>query len=191
MATTIYLSGILLFFILAFFVKNIKTYLKTGLSIKNKSKKVNLSILLSSLIYILILCRLFFMPATWWFEFSFFNFGWLSGFGYVLISLGFLMGLLALQAMKESWRIGIPQNHKTELITYGIYSFSRNPYFFSYNLLILGFILIFPSLILMSLFIVLVIIFHKMILEEEMHLEKLHGENYLEYKSRVSRYFKL
>ncbi len=190
MAANIYLAIVLLFFILAFAVKNIKTWLSTGLSIKGKSKKVNLSILLSTIIYVLILLRLFVLNPKWWFEFEVFDFGWLSGFGYVLVSFGFFVGLLALQAMKDSWRVGIKRDQKTDLVTYGVYSFSRNPYFFSYNILILGFIFIFPSIILIGLYLSLVVIFHKMILEEEEHLEEVHGENYLEYKGRVSRYFR-
>jgi hypothetical protein len=48
-----------LFFILAFAIRNIKTALNTRLSIKGKSAKVNLSVLLSSIIYVMIILRLF------------------------------------------------------------------------------------------------------------------------------------
>ena len=62
------LSLIIVFFILAFAVKNIKTYLSTGNSIRGKSLKLTLSILLSSMIYVLLLLRLILDEAKWFVE---------------------------------------------------------------------------------------------------------------------------
>lgn len=49
---------------------------------------------------------------------------------------GFLLGLLgdgifltSVLTMRDSWRAGIPDRDKTELITSGIYAYSRNPAF--------------------------------------------------------------
>ena len=111
--------------------------------------------------------------------------------GFVCVTIGFFVGIFSLIAMKNSWRVGIKYDQKTTLITSGIYRISRNPYFFSYDLLILGFIFIFPSPVLLILYVPLVIVFHNMILEEEKYLETLHGETYLDYKKKVCRYFKL
>jgi len=185
------LSLIIVFFILAFAVKNIKTYLSTGNSIRGKSLKLTLSILLSSMIYVLLLLRLILDEAKWFVELDLLQDPIIRYVGYGLVFIGFILGILALVAMRNSWRVGIKYDQKTELVTTGIYRISRNPYFLSYDLLITGYVLLFPSILLIILLIALGIIFHRMILEEEQYLVKTHGESYLEYKNRVNRYITL
>ena len=187
----IYLGLVLVFFILAFAVKNIKTYFSTGESIRGRSKMLSASILLSTLIYILIFLRLFILEPGWILEIHALGFEFLRIIGLALVTIGFMMGILSLITMKNSWRVGIKYEQKTALVTSGIYRISRNPYFFSYDLLILGYILIFPSPVLVILYVPLVIVFHNMILEEEKYLQTVHGEVYLNYKQRVNRYLSL
>ena len=184
----IYLGLILLFFILAFAVRNIKTYLSTKKSIRGKSIKVSLSVLLSSIIYVLILLRLSFLSASQIMEISLYNVPIVSMLGFIIVTVGFIIGILALVTMKNSWRVGIKYEQKTTLITNGIYRISRNPYFLSYDILIFGYLLIFPSIILLFLFMPLVTIFHLMILEEEKYLESMHGDLYADYKKNTNRY---
>ena len=187
----IYLILILVFFILAFAIKNVKTYLSAKRSIRGKSFKLSMSILLSTLIYVLLLLRLTFLDSKWLLEIDLTIYPILNILGLLLVSIGFVIGLLALKAMRNSWRVGIKYDQKTELISSGIYRLSRNPYFLSYNLLILGYLFIFPSIILFALYLALVITFHFMILQEEDYLESMHGENYITYKKKVKRYFTL
>ncbi len=80
------------------------------------------------------------------------------------------------------------ENEKTELITGGIYKFSRNPYFLSYDLVLIGmvFCLLSPFLILSVL--ITIVLFHMMILKEESYLENKHQEQYRKYKKEVGRY---
>ena len=188
MIEKIYLVLVIVFFILAFAIRNTKTYLSTGKSIRGKSFKLTLSILLSTIIYLLILLRLTILKSRWILELEFFSHYHLKMLGYILVTSGFILGIFALIALKDSWRVGIKYDQKTDLITTGIYRISRNPYFFSYDILILGYILFFPSIILIVLYVALIITFHKMILEEEKYLETVHGDSYLQYKVRVSRY---
>lgn len=187
----LYLAIILVFFILAFAIKNIKTYLSTDDSISGKSRKLTASILLSTFLYVLILLRLIVLEPVWIMEVHPLDYHIFRIIGIAFVSIGFFMGIFSLIAMKSSWRVGIKYDQKTDLITSGIYRISRNPYFFSYDMLILGFIFIFPSPILIILYVPLVIIFHKMIREEEKYLESVHGDNYLNYKKKVGRYFTL
>ena len=187
----LFLILILVFFILAFAVKNIKTYLATKESIRGKSTKLSMSILLSTLIYVLILLRLTFLDPKCLLEINLSAFPVLNLIGLFLVSMGFILGLLALNAMKNSWRVGIKYDQKTALVSTGIYRFSRNPYFLSYNILILGYLLLFPSIILFAFYLALVITFHSMILEEEAYLLSVHGEEYSSYKKKVSRYITL
>ena len=182
------LGLILIFFILAFAIRNIKTYISTKQSIRGKSLKLTVSILTSTIIYLVILLRLTILKPNWILELDFEIFEKFKLLGYGLVILGFGLGVLALIAMKNSWRVGIKYEQKTELVSTGIYRISRNPYFLSYSVLILGYILIFPSLILIGLLIILATVFHKMILEEEKYLESIHGNMYLDYKRKVNRY---
>lgn len=185
----IYLGAVLVFFIGAFAVKNIKTYFDTGASIRGRSVKLTSSIVLSTLIYVLLLLRLSFLDAASLYEMESFHIGFVRQLGFVLVTIGFCLGLAALITMKKSWRVGIKYDQKTELITHGIFSKSRNPYFLSYDILILGFILIFPSPVLMVLYISLVWVFHYMILEEESYLKSTHGSEYEDYQMKVNRYW--
>lgn len=191
MIEKIYLALVLIFFIFAFAIRNLKTYLATKQSIKGKSVKLSLSISISTLIYLLILLRLAVLKSNWILEFDLSDIGFIKYFGLALVSLGFILGILALIAMRNSWRVGIKYDQKTELVSTGIYRFSRNPYFLSYSVLICGYVLIFPSLILLTLWIALAIVFHKMILEEENYLESVHGIDYINYKNKVNRYITL
>ena len=47
----------------------------------------------------------------------------------ILIHLSLLWISVAQYQMSNSWRIGIDENNKTELITKGLFSYSRNPIF--------------------------------------------------------------
>ena len=49
--------------------------------------------------------------------------------GIILGLLGDLIFFISVLTMKNSWRAGIPEHDKTELITNGIYRYSRNPAF--------------------------------------------------------------
>ena len=183
-----YLELVLIFFITAFTFKTIKTYLTTKQSVKGKSRKLSTSILISTTLYILILLRLTLLDSYWFLEFDFSSYLIINYLGLAFVTLGFIIGILALITMNNSWRVGIKYDQKTELIHSGIYRISRNPYFLSYDLLFFGYILIFPSIILFTLLLLLAFVFHKMIIEEEKHLQSVHGDNYLEYKKRVKRY---
>lgn len=184
----IFLGLVLLFFVLAFAIKNIVTYLKVKESIKGKSTKVTLSIVLSTIIYLIIFYRLIFNNGNYLMEIELPSAQIVDIVGYSLITVGFIFGVLALISMKQSWRVGIKHDQKTQLITKGIYRVSRNPYFFSYIILILGFIFVFASILVMLLYIWLTVTFHRMIIEEEHHLETMHGQQYLNYKKNVNRY---
>lgn len=106
-----------------------------------------------------------------------------------LFILGFaLIWTIAAQIqMKDSWRIGIDYDKKSELVTSGLFSISRNPIFAGMLLSLLGLFLCLPTL-LSSLFLVLgyVLIQIQIRLEEEFLLKE-HGELYRNYLTKVRR----
>lgn len=71
-----------------------------------------------------------------------------TGWGYaglVLTFLGVLLFFISVKTMGINWRAGVNEQQRTELVTTGIYRFSRNPAFVAFDLLYLGFALIFRT----------------------------------------------
>ncbi|WP_374462483.1 isoprenylcysteine carboxylmethyltransferase family protein [Chryseobacterium sp.] len=89
--------------------------------------------------------------------------------------------------MKDSWRIGIDSTMKTELITQGLFRFSRNPIFFGMTMSLFGFFLVLPTVITFSFLLIGHILMQIQIRLEEEYLLKEHGPIYLLYKKRVKR----
>jgi protein-S-isoprenylcysteine O-methyltransferase Ste14 len=108
------------------------------------------------------------------------------GIGLLLLAL--FWTLIAQKHMKNSWRIGIDNEIPTELISNGLFSYSRNPIFFGMILSLLGLFLVTPN-DLTALFLILcyMLIQIQIRLEEEF-LTKTHGQKYLDYKQKVRRF---
>lgn len=108
---------------------------------------------------------------------------------------GIIIGIVAVLffaaatiTMKTSWRVGIPEE-KTALVTAGIYQWSRNPAFVGFDLLYVGICLMFFNIPLVLVSVWAVIMLHLQILQEEEHMEKMFGSEYVEYKKHTGRYF--
>ena len=95
---------------------------------------------------------------------------------------------LATITMKNSWRVGIPEE-KTTLITNGIYKWSRNPAFVGFDLLYLSVCLMFFNIPLAFVSVWAVVMLHLQILQEEEHMQRMFGEAYTGYKEHTCRYF--
>ena len=109
-----------------------------------------------------------------------------TGFGAGM--LGDLIFLLSVLCMKDSWRAGIPDQDHTELITSGIYRFSRNPAFLGFDLMYIGMMLMYCNLLIVPLTVFAIVMLHLQILQEERYLEKAFGMAYREYKRHTFRY---
>ena len=71
---------------------------------------------------------------------------WKSSYSWIGIgvaALGVLVFIVAMATMGDSWRAGIPEKDKTELVTTGIYRISRNPAFLGFDLMYLGVLIAF------------------------------------------------
>jgi protein-S-isoprenylcysteine O-methyltransferase Ste14 len=108
--------------------------------------------------------------------------------GLTLFGISIAMGWFISAHLKESWRVGIHEDQKTELIIDGIYKYVRNPYFISYYFMFFSLFLVRPSIILLVLIAITITIFHRMVMNEERHLLELHGEKYMNYKETTGRY---
>lgn len=112
-------------------------------------------------------------------------------FGIGLMLIAFIWVVIAQLQMKDSWRIGIDEHMKTELVTTGLFQLSRNPVFFGMAVSLLGFFFTFPTIITFFLAVIGSILMQIQIRLEEEHLLRQHGSVYLTYKKRVGRMLSL
>ena len=108
--------------------------------------------------------------------------------GFCVGAIGDIIFLISVLCMKDSWRAGIPDRDKTELVTDGIYSYSRNPAFLGFDLLYIGVLLMYCNLLTLMFTIFAIIMLHLQILQEERYLASVFGEDYQKYRHKVFRY---
>jgi protein-S-isoprenylcysteine O-methyltransferase Ste14 len=61
--------------------------------------------------------------------------------GAFIAAVGDIVFVTSVVTMKNSWRAGVSETDKTELITNGIYQISRNPAFLGFDLVYIGILL--------------------------------------------------
>ncbi|HAQ41765.1 MAG TPA: isoprenylcysteine carboxyl methyltransferase [Clostridiales bacterium] len=112
----------------------------------------------------------------------------LSIIGIVFCTAGDLIFFLAVHTMRDNWRAGIHESDKTEMVTSGICSFSRNPAFLGFDLVYIGILILFFNPVHLLFVIFAVTMLHLQIIQEERFLPIVFGKDYIKYKSRVCRY---
>ena len=108
--------------------------------------------------------------------------------GFCIGMVGDLIFLISVLCMKDNWRAGIPDRDRTELVTDGIYAFSRNPAFLGFDLQYIGVLLMFCNLLTAAFTVFAVSMLHLQILQEERYLTAAFGPEYLQYRRHVLRY---
>ena len=112
----------------------------------------------------------------------------LNTVGQTLLTIAVIWVLVAQVHMQKSWRIGIDEDVKTELIQTGLFKLSRNPIFLGMRVMLLGLFLVLPSAAtLVILFVGDLLIQIQVRLEEEF-LTRTHGKAYLAYQKQVRRW---
>ena len=101
---------------------------------------------------------------------------------------GVMCFAVSVYTMRDSWRAGIPEHDKTEMVTTGIYSISRNPAFLGFDMVYLGFLLMFFNPVLLVFTIFAVVMLHLQILQEEKFMADTFGSEYEKYRKHVFRY---
>ena len=111
------------------------------------------------------------------------------GAGVALFAIGLAATLYAQIAMGASWRIGVDEQERTELVTSGPFAVVRNPIFSAMLPTSVGLALVVPNVVALAgvgaLFLALEI---QVRLVEEPYLARVHGERYLDYAARVGRF---
>ena len=108
--------------------------------------------------------------------------------GFLIGMLGDGIFLLSVLCMKDSWRAGISDKDKTELVTTGIYRYSRNPAFLGFDFMYVGVLLMYGNLLTLGFSVFAMVMLHLQILQEERYLEGSFGTAYAAYKKQVFRY---
>jgi protein-S-isoprenylcysteine O-methyltransferase Ste14 len=121
-------------------------------------------------------------PVTWM------QVPWVQATGATLLVVSLLWALIAQSNMGSSWRVGVDREHRTELVTRGLFRISRNPIFLSMRVSLWGLFLCLPNMLtLLSLALGTALIQVQVRLEEK-HLEASHGADYIAYRDRVRRW---
>jgi len=171
-----------------FLAAGILASIRTGKPVRGKNREANIAIILFVLTFAVVLVTLFAPRPPFWFYIM-----EPPGPGYTLAGLFLLYASLVLGVyssfyMGKSWRVGIVQGQKTELVQTGIFRYLRNPYFQSYYMKFLGLLLISPGGLLIALVLLSSFSIYRMVLAEEKYLLELHGEPYRLYMKSSYRF---
>jgi protein-S-isoprenylcysteine O-methyltransferase Ste14 len=101
---------------------------------------------------------------------------------------GLVLLLWSLISFGRSFRVGIDADRPDELITSGIFAYSRNPIYVAFFVILVGQFLIFPNPITLIAVIAAALLFHRQVLREEEYLQDHYGREFAQYRDRVRRY---
>lgn len=95
----------------------------------------------------------------------------------------------AVITMRDNWRAGVSKMDKTELVTNGIFAYSRNPAFLGFDLVYISIVLMFFNWALFIASAFAAGMLHLQIVNvEEAFLSETFGDEYLTYRNTVNRY---
>jgi len=109
-------------------------------------------------------------------------------FGLVILIASLVWTSAAQVNMQASWRVGIDETQKTELVHTGIFHLSRNPIYLGMIFTIVGLFLLTPNAFTILLAVVGYVLVQIQVRLEEDFLYKMHGQAYLDYKNSVRRF---
>ena len=95
---------------------------------------------------------------------------------------------LTLKVFGKSFRVGIDENTKDELITKGTFAFSRNPIYVGFISFFTGLLIAYSNILILVFLLLFVTVIHRQILREEIFLIGHYGIKYEEYCKNVRRY---
>ena len=109
--------------------------------------------------------------------------------GVILGVLGDTVFIISVLTMRDNWRAGVAEDAKTELVTEGIYQYSRNPAFLGFDLVYIGILLMFFNTGLFEITLLVILLLHLQIVNvEEDFLVATFGDAYVNYRKKVNRY---
>ena len=115
---------------------------------------------------------------------KFFNIGGDPHFNLIhLVSYGLIAGGFILIA--SAWKVLYNARKQKKLAVTGVYHYIRHPQYSGFILIILGFLLQWPTIITLLMAPVLIFRYSKLACEEEKEMTKKYKEEYTEYKNKI------
>lgn len=99
----------------------------------------------------------------------------------VLIVLGFVL-------LSSGWKVLHQAQKNRTLATTGLYSKIRHPQYVGFVAIMFGFLLMWPTVLTIAMFPVLLYMYHRLGVREEKDMIKEFGQQYLDYKAKVPAY---
>ncbi|MGF7118259.1 methyltransferase family protein [Methanobacterium oryzae] len=96
----------------------------------------------------------------------------------IFLIIGIFIRIVALIEIRNAFKID-------KLVTSGIYSKTRNPTYLGFTFIIIGISIVSLAILSFIWVIISIVLFYYVAKKEEKDLEKIFGENYLEYKNSV------
>src|SRR6266496_2148404 len=113
----------------------------------------------------------------------------LKNIGFALVIIGFLLGLAAFNEFRKARTTVDPHGSASQLVTSGIYRFTRDPIYLGFLLMIIGLPLnsgLYWGVVMAPLYVVML---NRLVIErEESYLAKKFKDAYTGYTSRVRRW---
>lgn len=109
--------------------------------------------------------------------------------GTFLLTCSLVFMRLTLHNFNKSFRLGMDSNNLGKLISSGMFSISRNPFFVSIELYFIGIALLIFNIFFIGFALLVSVTIHFFILKEEKFMRQNYGEEYEKYTKKVRRYF--
>jgi protein-S-isoprenylcysteine O-methyltransferase Ste14 len=169
-----------------FFAKNVFLRIKLGVTVRGRNREANISIVF----FVLFIIVSFFLAEA---DIPFGTVGLISraiarAVSIALLAVSLLIETTSFIGLGDSWRVGVLEDQETVLVEAGIYRFSRNPFFLSYLVMFAAYTILMQNIVLLVMSLVGFALTHAMVLKEEKHLSRIHGEKYRRYMEKVPRY---
>ena len=117
--------------------------------------------------------------------------GYISiGCALFLAIVGLIITVIGQQQMGSSWRAIVAKSKRTELITHGLFKYSRNPVYMGTLILFFSVVILFPHILMLICYLFAYTSIELLVrFDEEPHLKKVHGIKYSNFCERVNRFF--
>ena len=106
----------------------------------------------------------------------------------LMMVMGIILLILSSFRLKSDLIFGLPGEQHHMLQTKGVYRFSRHPFYLGFLFILCSSCLLYPNIVNILAFFTAWVIHHYIMIGEEKFLERQYGEEYRQYKRKVSRY---